>query len=119
MPYYKNAIDIITADGREDTDSSRQAWLRNGKYRTTTNIAEIRKNTEQSLVELPFEVATQKIAKTGAGCAGISLQKAWEEAFYWISSRNMRGRLTRCRKPRDPMTDLPRRQRRQLLGSLK
>jgi hypothetical protein len=31
----------------------------------------------------PFEVATGKIAKTGAGCAGIGLQKAWEEAFYW------------------------------------
>jgi hypothetical protein len=50
---------------------------------TTTNIADIRKYTEQSLVELPFEVATAKIAKTGAGCAGIGLQKAWEEAFYW------------------------------------
>jgi len=35
------------------------------------------------LVELPFEVATKRIAKTGAGCAGIGLQKAWEEAFYW------------------------------------
>jgi hypothetical protein len=43
---------------------------------TTTNIADIRKYTEQSLVELPFEVATAKIAKTGAGCAGIGLQKA-------------------------------------------
>ena len=42
---------------------------------TTTNIAEIRKYTEQTLVELPFEVATEKI--------GIGLQKAWEEAFYW------------------------------------
>ena len=50
---------------------------------TTTNIADIRKYTEQSLVELQFEVATAKIAKSGAGCAGIGLQKAWEEAFYW------------------------------------
>ena len=49
---------------------------------TTTNIAEIGKYTEQSLVELPFEVATEKIAKTGVGCGGIGLQKAWEEAFY-------------------------------------
>jgi len=49
---------------------------------TTANTAEIRKYTEQSLVELPFEVATEKIAKTGAGCAGIGLQKAWEEALY-------------------------------------
>jgi hypothetical protein len=40
---------------------------------TTTNIAEIRKYTEQSLVELPFEVATEKIAKTGAGCVGDGL----------------------------------------------
>jgi hypothetical protein len=50
---------------------------------TTTNIADIRKYTEQSLVKLPFEVAAQKIAKSGAGCVGISLLKAWEEAFYW------------------------------------
>jgi hypothetical protein len=49
---------------------------------TTTNIAEIRKYTEQSLVELLFEIATEKIAKTGVGCVGIGLQKAWEEAFY-------------------------------------
>jgi hypothetical protein len=48
----------------------------------TTNIAEIQKYTEQSLVELPFKVATEKIAKTGAGCVGIGLQKAYEEAFY-------------------------------------
>jgi hypothetical protein len=40
---------------------------------TTTIVAEIRKYTEKSLVELPFEVVTQKITKTGAGCAGISL----------------------------------------------
>ena len=50
---------------------------------TTTNIADIRKYTEQSLVELPFEVATEKVAKSGAGCVGIGLLKAWEEAFYW------------------------------------
>jgi hypothetical protein len=43
---------------------------------TTTNIADIRKYTEKSLVELPFEVATQKIAKSGAGCVGIGLLKA-------------------------------------------
>jgi hypothetical protein len=40
---------------------------------TTTNIADIRKYTEQSLVKLPFEVATEKIAKSGAGCVGIIL----------------------------------------------
>jgi hypothetical protein len=34
-------------------------------------------------VELPFKVATEKIAKTGAGYTGIGLQKLWEEAFYW------------------------------------
>jgi hypothetical protein len=34
------------------------------------------------LVGLPFEVATEKIAKSGAGCIGIGLQKVWEEAFY-------------------------------------
>ncbi|TAQ90408.1 hypothetical protein B7494_g1269 [Chlorociboria aeruginascens] len=37
----------------------------------------------EELVTQPFEVATGKIAKTGAGCAGIGLQKTWEEAFYW------------------------------------
>jgi hypothetical protein len=50
---------------------------------TTTNVNKIRQYTEQWLVKQPFEVATGKIAKTGAGCAGIGLQKAWEEAFYW------------------------------------
>jgi hypothetical protein len=35
---------------------------------TITNTAEIRKYTEQSLVELPFEVATEKIAKTVRVC---------------------------------------------------
>jgi hypothetical protein len=50
---------------------------------TTTNIADIRKYTEQTLVELLFEDATEKIAKSGAGCIGIGLQKSWEEAFYW------------------------------------
>jgi hypothetical protein len=49
---------------------------------TTTNIAKIRKHTEQSLMELLFEVATKNIARSGVGCVGISLQKAWEEAFY-------------------------------------
>jgi hypothetical protein len=23
------------------------------------------------------------LQRAGAGCAGIGLQKAWEEAFYW------------------------------------
>ena len=49
---------------------------------TTTNTADIRKYTEQSLVDSPFEVATERIVKSGAGCVGIDLQKAWEEAFY-------------------------------------
>jgi hypothetical protein len=40
------------------------------------HIADIRKYTEQSLVELPFEVTTTKIAKSGAGYTGIGLQKA-------------------------------------------
>jgi hypothetical protein len=43
---------------------------------TTTVVTEIRKYTEQTLVELSFEIATQKIAKTGAGCAGNALLKA-------------------------------------------
>lgn len=50
---------------------------------TTTDTTEIRKYTEQNLVALPFEIAIKKITKTGAGSVGISLQKAWEEAFYW------------------------------------
>jgi hypothetical protein len=40
---------------------------------TTTNIAYIWKYTKQPLIELLFEAATKKIAKSGIGCAGISL----------------------------------------------
>jgi hypothetical protein len=43
---------------------------------TTTNTANIRKYTEQSLMDPPFEVATKRIAKSGAGYASIGLQKA-------------------------------------------
>ncbi len=49
---------------------------------TTTNITKIQKYMEQSLVELPFKVATKIIAKTGTDCIGISLQKAQEEVFH-------------------------------------
>merc|ERR1712093_606871 len=50
---------------------------------TTTDINKIREYTEGWLVKQPFEVATVKISKTGAGYAGIRLLKSWEEAFYW------------------------------------
>ncbi|KAL5312953.1 hypothetical protein ACEPPN_019379 [Leptodophora sp. 'Broadleaf-Isolate-01'] len=50
---------------------------------TTTDINKIREYTEEWLVKQPFEVATVKIAKAGAGYAGIGLQKSWEEVFYW------------------------------------
>ena len=50
---------------------------------TTTDINKIREYTEEWLVKQPFEVATVKIAKTGAGYAGIRLLKSWEEVFYW------------------------------------
>jgi hypothetical protein len=53
---------------------------------TTINIADIRKYTEQSLIELPFEVATAKIAKSGAGCTGISLQKACRKRLQQLNS---------------------------------
>ena len=48
---------------------------------TTTDINKIREYTEEWLVKQPFEVATVKIAKTGAGYAGIRLLKSWEEVF--------------------------------------
>jgi len=50
---------------------------------TTTNTAEIQRYTEQNLAAKPFKIAIEKITKSGAGCVGIDLQKAWEEAFYW------------------------------------
>jgi hypothetical protein len=46
-------------------------------------MAEIQRYTEQNLVAKPFKIAIEKITKSGAGCVGIGLQKAWEEAFYW------------------------------------
>jgi hypothetical protein len=76
MPYAKDAIDIMTSilltAAKIRTQAGRLGF-ETVNIGTTTNIAEIRKYTEQSLVELPFKVATQKIAKTGAGCAGIGL----------------------------------------------
>ncbi len=83
---FEDAVDVMTSVLLTAAKTRIQA----GKFGfkmitvgTITNIAEIWKYTEQSFVVLPFEVATEKIAKTGAGCVGIGLQKAWQEAFSW------------------------------------
>lgn len=83
---FEDAVDIMTSV----VVSAVKIRIQAGKFGfkqihigITTNITKIRKYTEQSLVELLFDVAIEKIAKTGAGCVGIGLQKVWEEAFYW------------------------------------
>lgn len=83
--WFEDAVDIMTSV----LVSAMKIWFQAGKFGlekiligTTTNIAKIRKYTEQSLMELLFEVATKNIARSGIGYVGISLQKAWEEAFY-------------------------------------
>jgi hypothetical protein len=43
---------------------------------TTTDINKIREYTEEWLAKQPFEVATVKIAKAGAGYASIGLLKS-------------------------------------------
>jgi hypothetical protein len=119
---FEDAVDIITSV----LVSAVKIRIQAGKFGfeqifigTTTNSAEIRKYTEQLLVELLFEVAIEKIAKTGAGCVGIGLQKAWEEAFSGTSSRDILRLLTPCRPLEDHTTDLPCRKRLQQLGLLK
>ena len=57
--------------------------LRNINIGTTTNTAEILRYTEEKIAAKPFKIAIKRITKSGAGCVGIGLQKAWEEAFYW------------------------------------
>lgn len=86
---------------------------------TTTNTAEIRKYTEQSLVELPFKVATEKIAKTGAGYTGIGLQKSWEEAFYWDIIQRYAATLNYMPTARRPHDGFTAQERSQQLGSLR
>jgi hypothetical protein len=82
----EDAVDIMTAVLLKVAKIRVQVGrfgLQNITIGTTTDTAEIRKYTEQNLAALPFKIATEKITKTGAGCVGIGLQKAWEEAFYW------------------------------------
>jgi hypothetical protein len=57
--------------------------LRNINIGTTTNTAKILRYTEEKITAKPFKIAIKRITKSGAGCVGIGLQKAWEEAFYW------------------------------------
>ena len=81
---FEDAVDVMTSV----LVSAMKIQIQVGKFGfeqinigTTTNIADIRKYTEQLLVKLLFKVATKKIAKSGASCVGIGLLKAWEEAF--------------------------------------
>jgi hypothetical protein len=73
---FEDAVDIITSILVSVVKIRFQAGkfsLKKILIKTTTNIAKIRKYTEQSLVKLLFEVATKNIARLSVGCVGISL----------------------------------------------
>jgi hypothetical protein len=79
IPLLEDAVDVMTSV----LLTAARIRIQAGKFGfkevilgTTTNIAKIREYTEQWLVKLLFKVTTKRIAKAGAGCAGIGLQKA-------------------------------------------
>jgi hypothetical protein len=83
---FEDAVDIMTSVLLKVAKIRIQVGrfgLRNINIGTTTNTAEILRYTEEELAAKPFKIAIERVTKSGAGCVGIGLQKAWEEAFYW------------------------------------
>jgi len=82
----EDAVDVMTGVLLTATKVRIQAGKFGSQHvplSTTTDVNKIQEYTEEWLVKQPFEVATVKIAKAGAGYAGIRLLKSWEEVFYW------------------------------------